>query len=140
MNTILFFFNYVQFSGTKVLVLPTFCGPIGPKRLTFYSGTSGDNITRRLEGLIQWCIKSYVGQKTDVLDPFVIVTRGNLRGLPHMLIQADGGDGGERLCEDLEIFQERLVSAGVKSTLEVYAGALHDFYLFPNARKMQSKV
>ena len=35
-----------------LLTLPTFCGPIGPKRLTFYSGTSGNNITPRLEGLI----------------------------------------------------------------------------------------
>jgi acetyl esterase/lipase len=75
-------------------------------------------------------LHSFVASYLDghpIDDPLVSPLRGDLTGLPPMLIQ---GGIGDVMVEDAQRLAERARSQGVDTRLELYPVSTHDFHVF----------
>jgi epsilon-lactone hydrolase len=79
--------------------------------------------------------KGYLGE-ADARDALASPIRGNLEGLPPMLLQSGGR---ETLIDDTLVFAERARAAGVPAEVEIFDGMIHVFQMFaaelPEARR-----
>ncbi len=76
-------------------------------------------------GLFWWTEAHLAG--ADTRDPLVSPLFADLKGLPHLLIQASTS---EMLYDDSRLFVERAKAAGVDATLEVWDDMMHVFQAF----------
>src|SRR4029453_12124925 len=75
-------------------------------------------------------LRSFVASYLDghpIDDPLVSPLRGDLTGLPPMLIQ---GGIGDVMVEDAQRLAEHARSQGVDARLELYPVTTHDFHVF----------
>jgi acetyl esterase/lipase len=77
--------------------------------------------------MIQALARAYLGRDGDPRDPLASPLRGDLAGLPPLLIQV--GDR-ETVRDDSCLLAERAEAAGVETSLEVWDGMIHVFQLY----------
>jgi acetyl esterase/lipase len=87
--------------------------------------------------MIQALARTYLGRNGDPRDPLASPIRGDLSGLPPLLIQV-----GERetVLDDSRILAERALAAGVESKLEVWPGMFHVFQLYPELAAARAAI
>jgi epsilon-lactone hydrolase len=92
---------------------------------SFETRAAADPIHQR--PMIQALARAYLGREGDPRDPLASPIRGDLSGLPPLLVQV--GDR-ETVLDDARILAERAKAAGVEATLEVWDGMIHVFQLY----------
>lgn len=71
--------------------------------------------------------KGYLGPTRDARDPLASPIRGDLRGLPTMLLQCGGR---ETLLDDTVGFAEKARAAGVEVETQIFNDMIHVFQMF----------
>lgn len=102
---------------------------------SFSSRAAADPFHQR--ATIQALARTYLGRGGDPRDPLASPIRGDLSGLPPLLIQV-----GERetVLDDARILAERARAAGADAALEIWPGMFHAFQLYPELAEARAAI
>ncbi|PVH73125.1 lipase/esterase [Cadophora sp. DSE1049] len=113
----------------QVLNIPVTCHPNHFPRDEFEYGSYEQNAQASMAGApkLLWFWNQYLpnGEPHTYASPLLAK---NFRNLPPALIQIAGADP---LRDEGFAYAEKLIHAGVRTTVKVYPGLPHGFYLFP---------